>query len=76
MITFDTVPMTWNRGFPSRSGLYLVELTDGEHCVTPYNIPGQEGEDTWGDKRRPGWCCLIESRATVYAWAEIPKARR
>lgn len=75
-ITCDTVPLTWHRGFPERSGMYLVELKDGEHVVTPYTVPGEEDEDTCGDKRRPGWSCLTHSRSTVYAWAEIPKARR
>jgi hypothetical protein len=54
--------------------MYLVELADGEHCVTPYTIPEHEGEDSYGDKRRAGWSCLTHSRATVIAWAEIPKA--
>lgn len=75
-ITYDTVALTWCRGFPARSGMYLVELKDGEHIVTPYTVPGQEVEDTWGDKRGVGWFCLTHSHATVIAWAEIPKSRR
>lgn len=32
-ITYDTVPLTWRRGFPPNTGMYLVELQDGEHIV-------------------------------------------
>lgn len=65
----------WHRGFPPKSGMYLVQLEDGEHVVTPYTVVGDEGVDTWGDKRGSGWTCLTGSRATVKAWAKIPKAR-
>lgn len=65
--------LVWQRGFPPKSGMYLVQLEDGEHCVTPYTVVGDEGVDTWGDKRRSGWTCLTGSRATVKAWATIPK---
>lgn len=66
--------LSWHRGFPPKSGMYLVELEDGEHCVTPYTVPGDEGVDTWGDKRRSGWTCLTGSRATVKAWARVSRA--
>lgn len=65
--------IVWQRGFPPKSGMYLVQLEDGEHCVTPYTVVGDEGVDTWGDKRRSGWSCLTGSHATVKAWARIPK---
>lgn len=75
-ITYDTVPLTWHRGFPARSGMYLVELHDGEHVVTPYQAEPRwvEADGDWDNKT--GWVCLTHSRATVIAWAEIPKARR
>ncbi len=75
-IFLEAVIVHWCRGFPKISGMYLVELLDGEHCVTPYTVPGQEGEDTWGDKRRAGWSCLTDSHSTVVAWAAIPKRTR
>lgn len=64
--------LVWNRGFPPRSGCYLVDLGNGEHVVTHYNVPGDEGVDTWGDKRGTGWHCLTGSHASVKAWAKIP----
>lgn len=70
-----TATLEWHRGFPDKAGMYLVELTTGDHVVTPYVIPGQEGVDTWGDKRGSGWACLTHSHATVFAWAAIPLAR-
>ncbi len=65
----------WQRGFPPRSGCYLVDLGNNEHCVTHYNVPGDEGVDTWGDRRGTGWHCLAGSHATVRAWARIPRAK-
>lgn len=75
-ITYDTVPLTWRRGFPTKSGMYLVELEDGEHVVTPYRAEARwvEADGDWDNKT--GWVCLTHSRATVQAWAEIPKSRR
>lgn len=64
----------WQRGFPPRSGMYLVDLGNNEHVVTHYNVPGDEGIDTWGDKRGTGWHCLSGSHARVRAWARIPTA--
>ena len=66
--------LEWHRGFPPRSGMYLVDLGNSEHVVTHYNVPGDEGIDTWGDKRGTGWHCLTGSHATVRAWARIPRA--
>lgn len=63
----------WQRGFPQRSGMYLVYLGHNEHVVTHYNVPGDEGIDTWGDKNGTGWHCLTGSHATVRAWARIPR---
>lgn len=65
----------WHRGFPPRSGMYLVDLGSNEYCVTHYNVPGDEGVDTWGDRRGTGWHCLTGSRATVRAWARLPSSR-
>lgn len=75
-ITYDTVPLTWHRGFPEQTGMYLVELVDGQHVVTPYQAERRwvEADGDWDNKT--GWICLTESRATVQAWAEIPKSRR
>jgi len=75
-ITYDTVPLTWRRGFPPASGMYLVELHDGEHIVTPYQHERRyvEADGDWDNKT--GWVCLTHSHATVVAWAEIPKFRR
>jgi hypothetical protein len=70
----ETVQITWQRGFPPKSGMYLVELEDGEHIVTPYTAEGR-----WHDGEydpRTGWLCLTHSRATVQAWAQIPKRTR
>ena len=64
----------WQRGFPPRSGCYLVDLGHNEHVVTHYHVPGDEGIDTWGDKRGTGWHCLAGSHAKVRAWARIPRA--
>lgn len=66
--------LVWRRGFPEKSGMYLVDLGNREYCVTPYTVPGTEGVDTWGDPRRAGWSCLTGSAATVRAWAAIPAA--
>ena len=67
-----TVLLTWQRGFPPGTGMYLVKLEDGEHVVTPYQAePRWVGADgDWDNKT--GWICLTHSHATVYAWAEIP----
>lgn len=75
-ITYDTVPLTWQRGFPPKTGMYLVELHDGEHVVTPYQAERRfvEADGDWDNKT--GWVCLTHSHATVVAWADIPKARR
>lgn len=64
------------RGFPHESGVYLVELEDGEHCVTPFQAERRwiEADGDWDN--RTGWVCLTESRATVFAWADVPKATR
>jgi hypothetical protein len=72
-IVCDTVEITWFRGWPSQSGMYLVELEDGEHIVTPYRAEPRyvESEQDWDNKT--GWTCLTHSRATVIAWAKIPK---
>ena len=65
----------WHRGFPSSGGMYLVELADGEHCVTPYQAERRwvEADGDWDN--RTGWTCLTHSRATVVAWAKIPQAK-
>jgi len=65
--------ISWHLGSPGVSGMYLVELEDGEHIVTAYSKPGGEGVDTWGDKRGTGWVCL--PGVTVRAWAKVPKCR-
>ncbi len=69
----DPRVIEWQRGFPPRSGMYLADLGNNEHVVTHYNVPGDEGIDTWGDKRGTGWHCLTGSHATVRAWARIPQ---
>lgn len=61
----------WRVGTPAVSGMYIVELEDGEHIVTPYAKPGTEGVDTWGDKRGTGWHCIPGVK--VRAWAKVPK---
>ena len=66
--------LVWHRGFPPKSGMYLVDLGDREFCVTPYTVPGDEGVDTWGDKRGAGWTCLAGSHARVRAWAVVPSS--
>lgn len=75
-ITYDTVALTWRRGFPPKTGMYLVELHDGEHIVTPYQAEPRyvKADQDWDNKT--GWICLTGSRAKVEAWAEIPKSRR
>lgn len=69
-----TRPLMWYRGFPSETGNYLVELEDGEHCVTHYRAERRwvEADGDWDE--RTGWTCLTHSRARVVAWATIPKA--
>lgn len=64
--------LVWHRGFPPKSGMYLVDLGNREHVVTHYAVPGTEGVDTWGDRRGVGWHCLTGSHATVKAWARVP----
>ncbi len=76
MISLGKVEIEWFRGFPAENGHYLVELQDGEHVVTPYTVPGQEGQDTWGDQRRSGWSCLTHAHTRVVAWARIPQPRK
>lgn len=73
MIEVGTALVNWYRGFPPKSGMYLVELEDGEHVVTPYRAEPRfvEADGDWDNKT--GWVCLTHSRATVQAWAEIPK---
>lgn len=73
MIEVCTRTITWYRGFPPKTGMYLVELGDGEHVVTPYRSERRwvEADEDWDNKT--GWICLTESRSTVLAWAEIPK---
>lgn len=68
--------LTWHRGFPQTTGMYLVELEDGEHCVTPYQAERRwvEADGEWDN--RTGWTCLTHSRATVVAWAVVPKYER
>jgi len=66
--------IVWHRGFPPKSGMYLVDLGNREFCVTPYTVPGDEGVDTWGDKRGAGWKCLTGSHARVRAWAVVPSS--
>ena len=60
----------WERGFPQEAGVYLVCLSDGEQCVTPW---ADGGVDTWGDSRGRGWTCLTHSRSRVVAWATLPR---
>jgi hypothetical protein len=72
----NTFTLTWSRGFPEKSGMYLVELAEGEHVVTPYRAePRYVGADQEWDNRT-GWVCLTNSRATVVAWTNVPKFRR
>jgi hypothetical protein len=62
----------WRRGFPQRTGFYLVKLADGERQWTKYTVPGDGGDDTWGDPHRGGWTCLTGSHTRVVAWCEVP----
>lgn len=73
MIEICTVPVTWFRGFPPDSGMYLVELEDGEHVVTPYQAEPRWVEADGDYDGKTGWTCLTHSRATVQAWAKLPK---
>ena len=72
-VAIDRAEIIWYRGFPPKSGMYLVELEDGEHVVTPYQAEPRfvEADGDWDNKT--GWTCLTHSRATVQAWAAIPK---
>lgn len=72
MQVIDRVVIEWCRGFPPKSGMYLVELEDGEHVVTPYQAEPRwvEADGHWS---KTGWICLTHSRATVRAWATLPK---
>ena len=65
--------ITWYRGFPPASGMYLVELEDREHVVTPYQAEPRWVEADGDYDGKTGWICLTHSRATVQAWAAIPK---
>jgi len=69
---FEASHIKWQRGFPTETGMYLVELADGEHIVTPYTAQPRyiEADEEWS---RTGWTCLTHSKATVVAWAELPK---
>lgn len=61
----------WKTGFPATSGMYLVQLADGEMCVTPWNDGTGKNRDSWGDERQTGWHCLTDSRSTVKRWVSI-----
>jgi hypothetical protein len=76
MIDAGTMVFEFKRGFPEKSGAYLVELEDNEMLVTFWNDPDAPGVDTWGDQRRGGWSCLTGSRATVKRWASIDLAAK
>ena len=65
--------LQWERGFPPESGSYLVELEDGEHCITPYQAERRWVEQDQDWDNRTGWVCLTHSRARVIAWAVVPK---
>jgi hypothetical protein len=56
--------------------MYLVELEDGEHAITPYQAERRwvEADGDWDN--RTGWVGPTHSRATVIAWAFIPKYER
>lgn len=72
--TPDTIPVkrgvsfNWSIGFPDENCMCLVELEDGEYCVTYYTHTPRY--DTWGDKSRTGWTCLTGSRAKVKRWVK------
>jgi hypothetical protein len=53
--------------------MYLVELEDGEHVVTPYQAEPRWVEADGDYDGKTGWICLTHSRATVQAWARLPK---
>jgi hypothetical protein len=59
------IEFEWQRGFPTEGGMYLVELSDGEMVVTPWNDGAGKNRDAWGDERQTGWCCLTHSHSTV-----------
>lgn len=74
MIADDAVTLQFYRGFPPRSGAYLVHLGGSEYVVTYWNDPNAPGVDTWGDERRGGWACLTGSHSRVLRWAALPNA--
>lgn len=65
--------IAWYKGFPPRSGMFLVELHDGEHVVTPYQAEPRWVEADGDYDGKTGWICLTHSHARVVAWAAIPK---
>lgn len=67
-----SVTFTWHRGFPPASGLYLVELSDGEMIVTHWN-DGSRRDD--GEPIKPGWDCLTWAHITVKKWTSVNNLR-
>lgn len=64
----EGIKFIWDKGFPEKRGMYLVQLDDGELCVTYWN--DGKASDTWGDKVDRGWTILRNSNARVIRWVK------
>jgi hypothetical protein len=67
-----SVTFNWLTGFPVNSGMYLVELEDGEIIVTHWHDGSRTGS---GNIKQAGWDCLTHARATVKKWAYVDDLR-
>jgi hypothetical protein len=50
--------------------MYLVELEDGELCVTPWS-DGHDWCEADQEYRAGGWKCLTDACATVQRWCHV-----
>ena len=60
----------WSRGYPDKRGMYLVELSDGECIVTPWE-DGKSYCEAEGEYRAKGWSCLRDWSGRVVRWVAV-----
>lgn len=64
----------WSTGFPDKRGMYLVQLSDGECIVTPWE-DGKSYSEAEAAYRPRGWACLKDWSGRVIRWALIDDVR-
>lgn len=60
----------WSHGFPEKRGMYFVELSDGEHIVTPWE-DGKSYCEAEGEYRKRGWTGLRDWSGRVVRWCSV-----